>query len=58
MESRIEILDRLAHKWSRHNPECTPVDTFDEWLLHYLPEPTIQLVYIAMLEYSNQNNKG
>ena len=32
MESRIEILDRLAQKWSRNNPDCVIVDTFAEWL--------------------------
>ena len=55
MESRIQILDRLSHKWSRNNPECVPVNTFEEWLLHYDSKATIQLVYIAMMEYSNQN---
>jgi len=52
MESRIEILDRLAHKWSRNNPECVPVDTFDEWLKIYDSDATIKLVYQAMLEYN------
>ena len=53
MESRIQILDRLAKKWSRNNPECIAVDTFDEWLLYYDSEATIKLVYIAMQEYAN-----
>jgi len=52
MESRIQILDRLAHKWSRNNPECIAVETFDEWLLYYDSEATIKLVYIAMQEYA------
>ncbi len=54
MESRIQILNRLAHKWSRNNPECKAVDTFEEWLLYYDPEATVRLVYIAMHEYLKQ----
>lgn len=54
MESRIEILNRLAHKWSRMNPKCVKVDTFEEWLIFYDAEATIKLVYIAMSEYANQ----
>jgi len=53
MESRIEILDRLAHKYSRNNPDCVVVDTFEQWLDFYDAEATIRLVYIAMLEYKN-----
>jgi hypothetical protein len=52
MESRIQILNRLAHKWSRNNPDCIAVDTFDEWLLYYDSEATIKLVYIAMQDYA------
>ena len=58
MESRIQILDRLAYKWSRNNPECIAVDTFDEWLLYYDPEATIKLVYIAMQEYAKPSLKS
>jgi len=57
MESRIQILDRLAHKWSRNNPDCIAVDTFDEWLKIYDSEVTIRLVYIAMQEYAKQSLK-
>ena len=57
MESRIQILDRLAHKWSRNNSECISVDTFDEWLIFYDSKATIQLVYIAMAEYARQRKK-
>ena len=57
MESRIQILDRLARKWSRNNPECIAVDTFDEWLLYYDSEATIKLVYIAMQEYAKPSLK-
>ena len=57
MESRIQILNRLAHKWSRNNPDCIAVDTFDEWLLYYDSEATIRLVYIAMQDYAKQSLK-
>lgn len=53
-ESRIQILDRLSAKWSRNNPQCTAVDTFQEWLLHYDYEATLKLVYIAMYDYESQ----
>lgn len=56
MESRIQILDRLAHKWSRNNPDCIVVDTFEEWLKFYDSDATIQLVYIAMQEYRISKN--
>ena len=56
MESRIQILDRLAYKWSRNNENCTPVDTFDDWLNVYDSDATIKLVYIAMHEYARQKN--
>jgi hypothetical protein len=54
MKSRIQILDRLAHKCSRNNSDCIQVDTFEEWLIHYNYEATLQLVYIAMQEYAKQ----
>ncbi len=57
MESRIQILDRLAAKWSRNNPECIEVDTFKDWLLFYDYEATLRLVYIAMAEYLSQGRK-
>jgi hypothetical protein len=57
MESRMQILDRLAHKWSRNNPDCIAVETFDEWLKIYDSEATIRLVYIAMQEYARQSLK-
>lgn len=57
MESRIQILDRLAHKWSRNNSDCIAVETFDEWLKIYDSEATIRLVYIAMHEYAKQRLK-
>jgi hypothetical protein len=57
MESRIQILDRLAYKWSRKNEKCTPVETFDDWLNIYDSDATIRLVYIAMHEYAKQKNK-
>lgn len=56
MESRIEILDRLAKKWSSKE-NCTPVHDFEQWLSIYDADATIQLVYIAMQEYANQENK-
>ena len=54
MESRIQILDRLAHKWSRNNTDCIAVNTFEEWLNEYAynSEATIRLVHIAMQEYA------
>lgn len=58
MESRVEILDRLAKKWSRHNPECIPVETFEEWLIHYDYDATIRLLYIAMGDYVKQSSKS
>lgn len=53
MESRIQILDRLAQKWSKR-PNCVEVSTFEEWLDIYTPDATVKLVYMAMQEYSKQ----
>ncbi len=55
MESRIEILNRLAYKNSRNVLDCITVDTFEEWLEIYSSDATIHLVQIAMLEYAKQN---
>lgn len=57
MGSRTQILNNLAYKWSRNNPECIPVENFEEWLLFYDHEDTIRLVRIAMQEYAKQNNE-
>lgn len=53
IKSRKQILDELAIKWSRKN-NCTPVDTFEDWLFLYDDEATVRLVYIAMQEYAIQ----
>ena len=53
MKSRKQILDELATKWSRKN-NCTPVDTFEDWLFLYDEEATLRLVYIAMQQYALQ----
>lgn len=50
-KSRKQILDNLAYKWSRNNPDCIEVDTFEEWLLYYDSQATLRLVYIAMSDY-------
>lgn len=55
--SRLDILDKLAHKWSRNNPKCHKVNTFEEWLLFYDSAATITLVRLAMAEYANLNKK-
>lgn len=56
LESRIEILDRLSYKWSRNSPGGLEVDTFEDWLHFYDSAATIRLMYIAMQEYSKQEN--
>lgn len=56
MESRIEILNRLAKKYS-DKEGFWQVETFEEWLLHYDPQATIILVRLAMQEYCQQNKK-
>lgn len=56
MESRVEILDRLAKKWSRNNPECIAVETFEEWLIYYDYNATLRLLYIAMNDYAKQRS--
>lgn len=53
----MQILNRLAHKWSRSNADCIPVENFEEWLLHYNYDATIKLIYIAMQEYAKQSLK-
>lgn len=58
MESRIEILNRLAKKFSHGKPNCIPVDTFEDWLMFYDSAATIILVRAAMGIYSTQELKN
>jgi hypothetical protein len=55
MESRIQILDRLSKKWGqRVNPL---VENFDDFCVCFDSKAILQLVYMAMAEYSKQSRK-
>jgi len=53
MESRIQILDRLSKKWGqRVNPL---IESFEDFCVCFESEAVLQLVYMAMAEYSKQS---
>lgn len=56
LESRIQILDRLSKKWGQKvNPL---VENFDDFCVCFDSEQIMQLVYMAMSEYSKQSSKN
>lgn len=56
LESRIQILDRLSKKWGQKTNPL--VENFDDFCVCFAPEHIMQLVYMAMAEYSSQSSKN
>ncbi len=53
MESRKQILDRLAKKWGQKTNPL--VENFDDFQIFFNSDAVFQLVYMAMAEYSKQS---
>lgn len=54
LESRVEILDRLAKKFANKNY----IETFSDFCTYFNPDAITQLVRIAMQEYELQTIKS